>query len=108
MLTIVDYRTRANRENVSRIREEFGKDVFAVEIRTNIRLAEAPSQGKTIFEFAPSSSGARAYRLLAAELLIRAANLHRGAGQTLPARPRADQDSASLAGRKSSAAELMQ
>ena len=54
------------------IRERFGDLVFVVEIRTNIRLAEAPERGETIFEFDPKSTGARAYKLLAAEVLMRA------------------------------------
>ena len=71
VLTMVDYRTKVTRENVARMREEFGSAVFAVEIRTNIRLAEAPAAGKTIFEFDDSSTGADAYRLLAEEFLMR-------------------------------------
>jgi chromosome partitioning protein len=77
VLTIVDYRTRANRSNIDMIRGEFGNSVFAIEIRTNIRLAEAPAEGKTIFEFDRSCAGAKAYRLLAAETLIRASQLGR-------------------------------
>lgn len=72
VLTQVDYRTRAARENVGRIREKFRDHVFAVEIRVNVRLAEAPESGKTIFEYDPRSTGAKAYRLLAAEMLMRA------------------------------------
>lgn len=72
VLTQVDYRTRAARDNVAKIRDQFGDSVFAVEIRTNIRLAEAPEVGQTIFEYAPESTGARSYRLLAAEMLMRA------------------------------------
>jgi chromosome partitioning protein len=77
-LTIVDYRTRTNKQNVALIREEFGARVFAIEIRTNIRLAEAPGHGQTIFQFDPSSAGAKAYRLLAAEVLIRASSARNG------------------------------
>lgn len=72
VLTQVDYRTRAARENIEKIRNQFGDSVFAVEIRTNIRLAEAPEAGQTIFEYDPQSTGAKAYRLLAAEMLMRA------------------------------------
>ena len=36
-------------------------------------LAEAPAAGQTIFEFDDSSTGADAYRLLAEEFLMRAA-----------------------------------
>jgi chromosome partitioning protein len=72
VLTQVDYRTRASRKNVAAIRERYGPAVFAMEIRTNIRLAEAPERGQTIFQYDPKSAGAKAYKLLAAELLMRA------------------------------------
>ncbi len=77
VLTIVDYRTKVNRTNIDTIRSQFGNSVFAIEIRTNIRLAEAPSEGKTIFEYDRTCAGAKAYRLLAAETLIRASQLGR-------------------------------
>jgi chromosome partitioning protein len=41
---------------------------FASRIRRNIRLAEAPSFGRSIFEYAPQSHGAEDYRELAREL----------------------------------------
>ena len=71
VLTMVDYRAKTTRQNVARMREEFDSSVFAVEIRINIRLAEAPAVGQTIFEFDDSSTGADAYRLLAEEFLMR-------------------------------------
>jgi chromosome partitioning protein len=71
LLTMVDYRLKATREIVEAIRLRFGRDVFAVEIRTNVRLAEAPGAGKPIFAFAPEATGAKAYGLLTEELLLR-------------------------------------
>ena len=71
VLTQVDYRTKACRVNVGKIRERYGSSVFAMEIRTNIRLAEAPEWGLTIFQYDPKSTGAKAYRLLAGEVLMR-------------------------------------
>jgi chromosome partitioning protein len=47
---------------------------FATRIRRNIRLAEAPSFGQSIFQYAPQSHGAEDYRQLAAEVLDSAAN----------------------------------
>lgn len=41
---------------------------FATRIRRNIRLAEAPSFGQSIFDYAPSSNGADDYRQLASEV----------------------------------------
>jgi chromosome partitioning protein len=42
---------------------------FQTRIRRNIRLAEAPSFGQSIFQYAPTSNGAEDYRLLAGEIL---------------------------------------
>jgi chromosome partitioning protein len=44
---------------------------FQSKIRRNIRLAEAPSFGKSIFEYAPTSHGAEDYLSLAYEVLGR-------------------------------------
>jgi chromosome partitioning protein len=87
LLTMVDYRTRATRETVDQIRGELGSLVFAIEIRINTRLAEAPRAGQTIFQFDPTATGAAAYQLLAEELLLRCAEPPRAAS------PRADSPS---------------
>lgn len=42
-----------------------GGRVFEPPIRRNIKLAESPSFGQTIFEYAPNAAGARDYRALA-------------------------------------------
>ncbi|MEI6241452.1 MAG: AAA family ATPase [Planctomycetia bacterium] len=42
--------------------------VFGTRIRRNIRLAEAPSFGQSIFDYAPDSHGAEDYAALAAEV----------------------------------------
>jgi len=47
--------------------------IFQTRIRRNIRLAEAPSFGRSIFAYAPDSPGAQDYRALAEELLHTAA-----------------------------------
>jgi chromosome partitioning protein len=43
--------------------------IFQTRIRRNIRLAEAPSFGQSIFQYAPDSNGADDYRRLADEVL---------------------------------------
>jgi hypothetical protein len=48
-----------------------GACVLQPPIRRNIKLAEAPSFGKTIFDYAPACPGARDYRDLARGLLER-------------------------------------
>jgi len=45
--------------------------IFQTRIRRNIRLAEAPSFGQSIFQYAPNSHGAEDYRRLADEVLGR-------------------------------------
>ena len=45
---------------------------FQTRIRRNIRLAEAPSFGQSIFQYAPTSNGAEDYRSLAEEVLAMA------------------------------------
>jgi chromosome partitioning protein len=42
--------------------------VFDSKVRRNVKLAESPSFGKTIFEYAPKSSGAEDYASLAREV----------------------------------------
>jgi chromosome partitioning protein len=46
-----------------------GATVFKTRIRRNIKLAEAPSFGQTIFDYAPSSNGAEDYTQLVEEIL---------------------------------------
>ncbi|HWC89641.1 MAG TPA: AAA family ATPase [Pirellulales bacterium] len=43
---------------------------FGTRIRRNVRLAEAPSFGQSIFHYAPDSNGAEDYKRLAAEVLL--------------------------------------
>lgn len=71
LLTSVDYRIRATTQLIEDLRREFGSKIFAVEIRINTSLAEAPAYGQTIFQYRPTSTGARCYLLVAEELLIR-------------------------------------
>jgi chromosome partitioning protein len=43
-------------------------EIFTTRIRRNIKLAECPSFGKSIFEYAPTSNGAEDYAALAEEV----------------------------------------
>jgi chromosome partitioning protein len=45
-----------------------GGRLFAARVRRNIRLAEAPSFGQSIFDYAPDSHGAEDYAALALEV----------------------------------------
>lgn len=47
----------------------FGAKVFETAISINTKIAEAPSHGLSIFEYAPSSKGAKQYKSLTAEIV---------------------------------------
>lgn len=46
-----------------------GARVFNARVRRNIKLAEAPSHGQSIFDYAPGSSGAQDYQALVQEVI---------------------------------------
>ena len=50
---------------------------FETKIRRNIRLAEAPSFGQSIFQYAPDSNGAADYRALGEEVIAQTAAVAR-------------------------------
>jgi chromosome partitioning protein len=68
LVTMFDKRTTLAEQVLSEITQHFGDKVFDTVIPRNIRLAEAPSFGKTIGEHDKWSKGARAYKLLAKEI----------------------------------------
>jgi chromosome partitioning protein len=72
VVSMADYRAKLARKTVEALRASQGSLVFAIEVRTNTRLAEAPGYGKTIFEHDAASTGARCFDLLADEYLLRA------------------------------------
>lgn len=63
-----DSRLRLAREVLAEIREYFPGQVLTP-VGTNVKLAEAPSFGQTIFQYAPESKGAQDYLMAALELL---------------------------------------
>ncbi len=50
-------------------------EIFKTRIRRNIKLAECPSFGQSIFDYAPSSNGAEDYRDLAGEVLAQESSI---------------------------------
>ena len=68
-----DRRTNLSREVTAEIRRYFSSKVFRTIVHSNIKLAEASSHGKTIFEYAPNSVGAQNFRDLAGEVCKRRA-----------------------------------
>src|SRR5665648_832413 len=69
--TRFDCRKNLNREVVEKIKEYFGNKLFNALIRDNISLAEAPSFGKSIFEYKSNSYGAKDYLDLCKEIIKR-------------------------------------
>jgi chromosome partitioning protein len=67
--TRYDARKRLNNAIMDKVRERFGDRVFKAVIRENIAVAEAPSFGLSIFEYAPKSHGAEDYFALCREIL---------------------------------------
>ncbi|MFN2507219.1 MAG: ParA family protein [Chthoniobacterales bacterium] len=71
VMTMFDSRTNLSAQVVAEVREHFPKQVYETVIPRTVRLSEAPSFGKSILEYDPNGSGARAYRALADEFLLR-------------------------------------
>lgn len=71
LLTMFDNRTKLSQQVEENVRKHFGDLVFWSVIPRNVRLAEAPSYGQPIMQYAPTSQGAAAYRRLAEEVLQR-------------------------------------
>lgn len=69
LLTMFDSRTNLAIQIAQEIKKYFPKKVFSTAIPRNVRLAEAPSHGKPIFEYDRFSRGAESYLLLARELI---------------------------------------
>lgn len=72
LLTMYDSRTTLANQVVDEVNEFFGDKVFNTKIPRTVRLAEAPSFGKSIIQYNSSGKGARAYRELAKEVMERA------------------------------------
>ncbi len=71
LMTMFDARTRLAVQVVEEVRRFFPRRMFRTIIPRTVRLAEAPSYGKAIFEYDPSSRAARAYAELGTEVLER-------------------------------------
>jgi chromosome partitioning protein len=69
--TMYDRRTLHSREVLTTVEEAFGNKLFDTVVRKTIRFAEAPVAGQPILSYAPSSTGAAAYRRLAKEVMER-------------------------------------
>lgn len=71
IMTMYDGRTNLSRQVVEEVTKHFPDHVYERVVPRSIRISEAPSFGKTIFEHEPSGTGARSYRAIAHEFLER-------------------------------------
>ncbi len=69
ILTMFDSRTRLSTSVVDDVRKFFKDSTFETVVPRNVRLSEAPSHGKTIFQYDKKSTGAKAYISLAKEFV---------------------------------------
>ena len=69
LLTMLDSRTNLGAEVVKEVQSYFDKKVYKTIIPRITKLAEAPSYGQPITEYAPNSRGAEVYDDLAKEVL---------------------------------------
>ena len=64
-----DRRNKLSEEVFNELYKYFPNKIFRTVIPRSVRLAEAPSHGKTILEYDKNSPGGRAYERLAREII---------------------------------------
>ena len=69
--TMYDSRTRLAQQVVTQVKAYFGDSVFNTIIPRNVRLSEAPSHGIPICKYDPNCQGAKSYKSLAEEVILR-------------------------------------
>jgi len=68
----LDDHTRMSADVLAAVRDHFGKLLFQTVIPRNIKVEEAHNQVASIYDYAPTSTGARAYEALVQEVINRA------------------------------------
>jgi chromosome partitioning protein len=71
IMTMFDVRTNLSRQVVDEVKKHLPDKIFSTVIPRTVRLSEAPSFGKTIFDYDPLSPGSSAYKNLAKEVIAR-------------------------------------
>jgi chromosome partitioning protein len=71
VMTMFDLRTRLSRQVVDEVKQHLPDKIFNTVIPRTIRLSEAPSFGKTIFDYDATNPGSSAYRSLGKEVIER-------------------------------------
>ncbi len=78
LLTMYDARTNLSAEVGQEIRKHFKEKAYKTYIPRNIKLSEAPSMGLSIYDYALTSEGAKAYVALTREVIASAMEEERG------------------------------
>lgn len=68
VITMFDGRNRLSNDVLNELYKHFSNKIFRTPVPRNVRLAEAPSFGKSIMHYDPGSKGAKAYEKLAEEV----------------------------------------
>lgn len=71
VLTMVDHQLPNTHGKLANIKRQYGDLVFDSAIHFDRQLAEAPASGKSIFDYAGGSRGARCYWSLSKEVIVR-------------------------------------
>ncbi len=71
VITMYDGRNKLSDDVLHELYKYFPNNIFRSVIPRNVRLAEAPSFGRSIAHFDPGSKGAKAYERLAREIIER-------------------------------------
>lgn len=71
LMTMYDGRTNLSRSVVEEVAKYFPEQLYRAIIPRSIRIGEAPSYGRTIFEHDPAGLGAQSYNAFADEFLQR-------------------------------------
>ena len=71
IMTMFDGRTNLSRQVVDEVTKYFPEQIYKTAIPRTIRIGEAPSYGRTIYEHAGSGIGARAYEAVVREFITR-------------------------------------
>lgn len=71
LMTMADFRTNLTQQVIAEVKSHFGDKVFGAVIPRSVRISEAPSFGKPLVLYDPSSKGSKAYQEVARELMGR-------------------------------------
>ena len=70
VMTMYDSRNKLSNAVFTELYKYFPEKIFRSVIPRNVRVAESPSHGLPLKEYAPTSVGANAYRRLAQEIAL--------------------------------------